>query len=125
MKQVVLITVFLLKTSALHAAEDVLLKCTFNGHSNGYDRFYLVETNAETVTLVDTDDAEVCSLTVKPHLFEWACDGTERRYPSIGKANRYTGEFETEWGNDPFGQYSQSNVFRVGTCVAQKADKLY
>ena len=97
------------------------MKCTFSG----FERFYLVEPKSETVTLVDTDDAEVCSLKAQPHLFQWDCDGNDVRYPSIGQANRYTGEFETEWGNEPFGQYSQSNVFKVGTCVAQKADKLY
>ena len=125
MRQLLLITVFAILNSAAYAEEDVLLKCTFKGFDDGYVRFYLVEPKAETVTLVDTDDAEVCSLKVQSHLFEWACDGVEGRYPSIGKANRYTGEFETEWGKDPFGQYSQSNVFRVGTCVAQKAEKLY
>lgn len=123
MRHILLSLMFTVMTSALHAEEDVLLKCTFK--RDGYVRFYLVEPKSETVTLVDTDDAEVCSLKVQPHLFEWACDGTEGRWPSIGQANRYTGEFETEWGNEPFGQYSQSNVFRLGTCVAQKAEKLY
>lgn len=114
-----LIICILASTTAAKADEDVLLKCTFNsGHS---ERFYLVQPSDNTVTLVDTIDAEVCTLRSQPHLYRWSCNGTDGLYPSVGKVFRYTGEFETEWGQRPFGQVKEGNGFGFGTCVEQSA----
>ena len=119
MKIVAVITCSLAATTAALAEEDVLLRCKF--HSGNSERFYLVKPSNNTVTLVDTIDAEVCELRLEPHLYSWSCDGTSELYPSVGKVFRYTGEFETEWGQRPFGQFKEGNGFGNGTCVKQSA----
>lgn len=119
MKLIAMIIFAVAATTAAVAEEDVLLRCTFNsGHS---ERFYLVQPSKNTVTRVDTIDAEVCTLRSQPHLYRWSCNGTNKTYPSIGKAFRYTGKFETEWGQRPFGQVKEGNGFGFGTCVEQSA----
>jgi hypothetical protein len=119
MKLIAMIIFVVSATTAALAEEDVLLRCTF--HSGNSERFYLVQPSENTVTLVDTIDAEECKLDLQPHLYRWSCDGTGGLYPSIGKAFRYTGEFETEWGERPFGQFKEGNGFGNGTCVKQSA----
>jgi hypothetical protein len=39
----------------------------------------------------------------------------------MGRAYRYNGKFETEWGDPPFGEYSDGNLYFTGTCERLRA----
>lgn len=118
-----LIAIFvMLIGSVSYADADVLLRCKFN---TGWERYYLLEPNQQRITLIGTDEGVVCTLKTKPHLYEWRCDGTTQVPAQVGKVNRYTGEYETEWGKRPFGQFRDGNAYAHGACTQEKAERLF
>lgn len=122
MKRLVFASALIVISSVSYAEDSALLKCKF---TTGWERFYLVEPEKELITLVGTDDGVKCKLTIKPHLYEWECAATSAVPAQVGKVNRYTGEYETEFGKKPFGQFKDGNGFAVGTCSKQKAERLF
>ena len=122
MKQVVFALTLIVVGSISQAEDSALLKCKF---TTGWERFYLVEPEKELITLVGTDEGVKCKLTIKSHLYEWECAATSDVPAQVGKVNRYTGEYETEFGEKPFGQFKDGNGFAVGKCSKEKAEKLF
>ena len=104
-------------------AEDLLLKCRL---SNGGVRHFLVSPDNSTVQLVDTEEAQICDLKVLPHMYSWSCPKIDGRRASIGKTNRFSGEFEIEIGDPPYGKiFSNKNLFFLGSCEKMAANPKY
>ena len=122
MKYLIYTLVFIFAGSFAQSEEDVLLRCKFY---TGWEKYYLIEHSKQTITLIGTDEGVVCNLTTKPHLYEWQCAGTAKVPAQVGKVNRYTGEYETEWGQKPFGSFRDGNNRAFGNCSKEKAEKLF
>lgn len=103
-------------------AEDLLLNCKLD---NGGTRHFLVSPDKSTVQLVDTEDANICDLKVLPNMYIWNCSETDKIYAQQGKSNRFTGKFETEIGDPPYGQMVSGNRLLVGSCEQMAADQKY
>lgn len=103
-------------------AEDLLLNCKLN---NGGTRHFLVSPAKLTVQLVDTEDAHICDLKVLQNLYIWNCSETDKLYAQQGKANRFTGKFETEIGGPPYGEINTKNLLLVGSCEKAAANPKY
>jgi hypothetical protein len=102
-------------------AEDLLLKCADSSHT----RYFLVSPDKSQVQLVDTEEADICDLKVLPHMYIWNCPKTDNRRASLGKTNRFSGWFENEIGEPPYGEMFSNNLFFVGSCEKMAADPKY
>ena len=100
-------------------AEDLLLNCKLD---NGGTRHFLVSPDKSTVQLVDTQDADICELKVLPNMYIWNCSETDKIWAQQGKANRFTGKFEAEIGNPPYGELGPNNRLLGGSCEKIAAD---
>lgn len=112
---------FVLAFSVTQAAaedDELWFRCAL---SKGGQIDFLMMIEDAQVTHISFDDAQTCEMTVTKNLFEWQCEGTEERWASYGRINRYTGELEREWGEPPFGKHSSNNVYMTGLC--QKVDQ--
>lgn len=119
-----MVIILLLTTigSQVVAEADVLLKCTL---SNGVIRYYLILPRLNKIEQVDYDNGQTCKLTTTDQQYYWVCDKTETKWASMGRAGRYTGKFETEWGEPPFGENSDKNLYYNGTCERLKAEQKF
>ena len=104
------------------AEDDVLVKCTL---SNGVIRHYLIVPRLNEIEQVDYANGQTCNLTITDQQYYWACDKTETTWASMGRVFRYTGKFETEWGEPPFGEFSDKNLYFRGTCERLKAEQKF
>lgn len=100
----------------------VLLECTL---SNGGERLFLLDEGNKSVGQIDTPDNGKCSLRAEEYMFEWECAKTSDRWASVGRVYRYTGEFELEWGEPPFGKFSPDNAYVTGNCTLGEAVKKF
>ena len=91
----------------------ISLKCAL---SNGVIKQYRVSPNANEVEHFSHKFSQTCRLKSTDLVYDWTCDKTETVWASVGRVDRYTGQFETEWGIPPFGQYSKDNLFFTGVC---------
>ena len=103
-------------------AEDLLLKCN---HNDGGTRHFLVSPNKSTVQLIDNEEGDICELKVLPNMYIWNCSETDKIYAQQGKVNRFTGEWESEIGNPPYGEMSQNNILLFGSCEKMVGGKKY
>ena len=117
MKKLLIASLTVLPTNML--AEDLLLNCKLN---NGGTRHFLVSPAKLTVQLVDAEDAHICDLKVLQNMYIWNCSETDKLYAQQGKANRFTGKFELEIGNPPYGEWDPNNLLLIGSCEKMAAD---
>ena len=117
MKKLLIAILTVLPTNML--AEDLLLNCKLD---NGGTRHFLVSPDKSTVQPVDTQEANICELKVLPNMYIWNCSETGKIYAQQGKANRFTGKFELEIGNPPYGEWDPNNLLLFGSCKKLSAD---
>ena len=103
-------------------AEDLLLKCN---HNDGGTRHFLVSPNKSTVQLIDNEAGDICELKVLPNMYIWDCSKTDKIYAQHGIVNRYSGEWESEIGEPPWGEMSQNNILLFGSCEKMEGGKKY
>ena len=58
-------------------------------------------------------------------MYIWNCSETYKIYAQQGKVNRFTGEWESEIGNPPYGEMSQNNFLLFGSCEKMSDGKKY
>ena len=122
MKHRLLYSLILLSSSALASEDgDILLRCS----ASGSDRVYVLQQKNGIVKRVDTEETRICKLSVKPYMFKWECKQTDKYWASVAVLNRYSGEFEVEWGDRPFGEYNAANLFASGKCIKGEVKKLF
>lgn len=103
-------------------ATELLLHCTSNG---GVGNYFLLNPERNTVERVDMEPSISGDLKVSENFYILSFKGSETTWPLRVEVNRYSGKFEWEHGNDEFGQFSMENVFRVGVCAKEKAEKKF
>ncbi len=103
-------------------ATELLLHCTSDG---GLESYFLLSPERSTVERVDKEPSISGELKVSEKFYVLSFKGTETSYPIRVAVNRYSGKFEWEHGNDEFGQLSMENVFQVGVCEEEKAEKKF
>lgn len=91
----------------------ISLRCAL---SNGVIKQYRVIPDANEIEHYSLRFSQTCRLNTTDQFYDWACDKTETMWQSVGRLDRYTGQFETEWGLPPFGKYSMDNLFFTGVC---------
>jgi len=117
MKKLLIAILTVLPTNML--AEDLLLNCKLD---NGGTRHFLVSPDKSTVQPVDTQETIICELKVLPNMYIWNCSKTDKVSAQQGKANRFTGKFELEIGNPPYGEGDPNNLLLIGSCKKLSAD---
>ena len=82
------------------------LKVTYVLNVSGNTAYDSTKKNKREGTLVTTHD-----------YYSITFEGTDSHYPQEVLINRYTGEFEREFGDEPFGEMSPKNAHQIGNCV--------
>ena len=85
---------------------------------------YVLDTEGDRAFIPSSDGRREGRLTTTNDFYKIEFKGSESKYPLEISINQHTGDFELEFGDEPFWNYSLKNVYRTGTCQLLKEPKL-
>ena len=77
----------------------------------------LLDPGAETTRLVSVDPPHHGKLAVTDNSYAISFERRKDRWAGRMRVNRFTGEYEFEWGKPPFGESNPDNIFGMGFCT--------
>lgn len=113
---------FILGFCGLASAAPILV-CADQPHGPG-GTAYVLDVKNNTAYIPRRDGKREGVLITSSDYYLIRFEGNSRFYPKEIMINRYTGNFVLEYGSEPFGNYSSSNVYRTGVCQILKKQKL-
>jgi len=108
--------------SASAAENDLMLVCRAGSVIEAY---YILQPTKGKAKLVSVDPANEGKLEVKENIFIIRFPPTKGGAENWVRVNRYTGEYEIEFGAPPFFKYRKGNSKYVGSCTKTKPKRRF
>lgn len=122
------ISLFVLVSNAVMSDEakdaEILIVCTME--KRNMDKKYFVINKSESIAkFMNPTNAVKGKLTTTENSYVLHFPKTPKRYETIVKINRYSGQVEWEHGEPPFGEFNLKNIAMAGVCSQGKNIKRF